>query len=91
MKTLIHFGCSFAVGNGVPKYLEGLESGASVNLRENRGDFKKKYGMNAEEITTCGSKGPPASPWPVFGSAPQSTAARTSPSSSAAPTSAWSG
>jgi len=56
MKTLIHFGCSFAVGNGVPKYLEGLESGASVNLRENRGDFKKKYGMNAEEITTCGSK-----------------------------------
>ena len=30
MKNLIHFGCSFAVGNGIPKYLIGLDSGQTL-------------------------------------------------------------
>jgi len=52
---LIHFGCSFAMGNGVPKYVEGLESGAHVHLAMNRKAFKKKYGVRAEAPHTCGS------------------------------------
>ena len=55
MKKLIHFGCSFAMGNGVPEYVEGLESGAHVHLAMNRKAFKKKYGMSPESPQTCGS------------------------------------
>jgi hypothetical protein len=53
MKKLIHFGCSFAMGNGVPTYIEGLESGAHVH--KDRGSFKQKYGMKAKSPQTCGS------------------------------------
>ena len=42
MKKLIHFGCSFAMGNGVPKYIKGIESGARETSPMNKGDFKKK-------------------------------------------------
>ena len=52
---LIHFGCSFAMGNGVPEYVEGLESGARVHIQENKKAFKKKYGMKPEAPQTCGS------------------------------------
>jgi len=55
MKTLIHFGCSFAMGNGVPEYIKGIKSGAGATAPMNRGNFKKKYGMNAEAPHTCGS------------------------------------
>jgi hypothetical protein len=55
MKKLIHFGCSFAMGNGVPKHIKGIESGARETSPTNRGDFKKKYGMKAEAPHTCGS------------------------------------
>ena len=55
MKKLIHFGCSFAMGNGVPKYIKGIESGARETSPMNKGNFKKKYGMKAEAPHTCGS------------------------------------
>ena len=55
MKTLIHFGCSFAMGNGVPEYIKGIKSGATATSPMERGEFKKKYGMNAEAPHTCGS------------------------------------
>jgi len=55
MKKLIHFGCSFAMGNGVPTYIKDLESGAHVHIGENRKAFKKKYGISAEAPHTCGS------------------------------------
>ena len=55
MKKLIHFGCSFAMGNGVPEYLKGLESGAWVHLGVNRKEFKEKWGVSAEAPHTCGS------------------------------------
>jgi hypothetical protein len=55
MKKLIHFGCSFAMGNGVPKYIKGIESGARETSPMNKGDFKKKYGVRAEAPHTCGS------------------------------------
>ena len=56
MKNLIHFGCSFAVGNGIPTYIKGIESGLHETSSFNKEKFKKKYGMKAEETTTCGSK-----------------------------------
>ena len=31
MKNLIHFGCSFAMGNAVPEYVAGLKSGAYIH------------------------------------------------------------
>ena len=55
MKTLIHFGCSFAVGNGVPEYTPGIESGATATSPMERGEFKKKYGISASVPHTCGS------------------------------------
>ena len=43
MKTLIHFGCSFAMGNAIPEYVQGLTSGAYVHSSdENKLAFKKK-------------------------------------------------
>lgn len=53
MKTLVHFGCSFAVGNGVPEYVEGLESGSNVHLHGVQ--FKEKYGMSPKVPQSCGS------------------------------------
>ena len=53
MKTLVHFGCSFAVGNGVPKYLKGLESGKLSHLHGVK--FKEKYGMKPQKVQSSGS------------------------------------
>ena len=55
MKKLIHFGCSFAMGNGVPDYIKGIESGARATNIANKSTFKKKYGVRAEAPHTCGS------------------------------------
>jgi hypothetical protein len=55
MQKLIHFGCSFAMGNGVPDYIKGIESGARATNVENKNTFKKKYGVHAEYPHTCGS------------------------------------
>lgn len=54
MKKLIHFGCSFAMGNGVTDYVEGLESGAFVHLKNNRENYKKTYGVDAVDPISCG-------------------------------------
>ena len=52
---LIHFGCSFAVGNGVPVYVEGLRSGAYVHTGDLRNEFTRKYGREPQEPRACGS------------------------------------
>jgi hypothetical protein len=51
---LIHFGCSFAMGNGVPEYVEGLKSGAFVHLSKNRKDFSEKYNLEPVVPVSCG-------------------------------------
>jgi hypothetical protein len=56
MQKLIHFGCSFAVGNGVPDYIKGIESGARATNVANKSTFKKKYGVHAEYPNVLGQK-----------------------------------
>ena len=56
MKKLIHFGCSFAMGNGVPMYIKGIESGSYMHTtQKNRQEFKKKYNMEVQDPISCGS------------------------------------
>lgn len=54
MKNLIHFGCSFAVGNGIPKYLIGLDSGKR-SRSQRKVDFKEQYGVSMEQQTSSGN------------------------------------
>ena len=54
MKNLIHFGCSFAVGNGIPKYLIGLDSGKR-SRSQRKIDFKERYGVSIEQQTSSGN------------------------------------
>jgi len=54
MKNLIHFGCSFAVGNGIPKYLIGLDSGKR-SRSQRKIDFKERYGVSMEQQTSSGN------------------------------------
>ena len=55
MKTLIHFGCSFAMGNAIPEYVQGLTSGAYVHSSdENKLAFKKKYNHDVQHPVSCG-------------------------------------
>ena len=54
MKNLIHFGCSFAVGNGIPKYLIGLDSGKRSRAQR-KIDFKERYGVSMEQQTSSGN------------------------------------
>tara|TARA_A100001015_G_scaffold319609_1_gene443023 strand:- start:1079 stop:1855 length:777 start_codon:yes stop_codon:yes gene_type:complete len=51
---LVHFGCSFAVGNAVPRHIPGLESGAYIHKVSTRRKFEKKYKMIIKEPTNCG-------------------------------------
>ena len=55
INSLIHFGCSFAMGNGVPTYVEGLESGAFVHTDALRKEFTRKYKIKPKEPQSCGS------------------------------------
>lgn len=55
INNLTHFGCSFAVANGVPKYVEGLKSGAYVHTDKLREEFKRRYKVQPEEPQSCGS------------------------------------
>ncbi len=55
MKTLIHFGCSFAMGNAVPEYVTGLESGAYIHSNsENKQAFENKYNLKVGQPISCG-------------------------------------
>ena len=54
MKKLIHFGCSFAVGNAVPTFVAGLESGAYVHKTSGRRKIEKKYKIKIGMPTNCG-------------------------------------
>ena len=54
MKNLIHFGCSFAVGNGIPKYLIGLDAGKHSRSQRKEG-FKERYGVSIEQQTSSGN------------------------------------
>ena len=55
MMKLIHFGCSFAVGNGVPDYVRGRKSGAYVHTGDMRDEFMRRYKMEPKEPQACGS------------------------------------
>ena len=55
MKTLIHFGCSFAIGNAVPEYVTGLKSGAYIHSNnENKQAFENKYNLKVGQPVSCG-------------------------------------
>jgi len=54
MKKLIHFGCSFAVGNAVPSYMPGLPSGAYIHSSADRRKLQKKYNIDIGLPTNCG-------------------------------------
>jgi hypothetical protein len=54
MKKLIHFGCSFAVGNAVPSYVPGLSSGAYIHRSGDRRALQKKYKIEINPPTNCG-------------------------------------
>ena len=55
MDKLIHFGCSFAMGNGVPEYIEGIESGSLATSPKHRQSFHELYGVYPDVPHTCGS------------------------------------
>lgn len=56
LKNLTHFGCSFAVGNGVPSRVTGLKSGAYVHeTKVSRQNFKEQYGIEAQDPVSCGT------------------------------------
>ena len=54
MTKLIHFGCSFAVGNAVPSFVSGLKSGAYVHKASGRRKIEKKYKIKIGWPTNCG-------------------------------------
>ena len=53
--NLIHFGCSFAMGNGVPTYVNGLKSGAFVHTGDLRKEFMSRYKIEPKQPQSCGS------------------------------------
>jgi hypothetical protein len=53
--NLIHFGCSFAMGNGVPTYVNGLKSGAFVHTGDLRQEFMSRYKIEPKQPKSCGS------------------------------------
>ena len=54
MKKLIHFGCSFAVGNAVPAYMPGLRSGAYIHNPKVRKKLEQQYNVKINDLTNCG-------------------------------------
>ena len=55
MKNLIHFGCSFAMGNAVPEYVTGLKSGAYIHSNiESKQSFENKYNLKVGQPVSCG-------------------------------------
>ena len=54
MKKLVHFGCSFAVGNAVPTYIPGMDSGAYIHKVARRRKLEKKYKIKIGLPTNCG-------------------------------------
>ena len=52
---LTHFGCSFAVGNAIPRYIPGLKSSAFVPRRKKeRMALEQKYNIDLSRPTNCG-------------------------------------
>ena len=58
MPQLIHFGCSFAVGNGIPHFIPGLPGDVAPHIHKktfpNRQKIFKEYNFNHKEPITCG-------------------------------------
>lgn len=54
MTRLLHFGCSFAVGNAVPSHIPGLESGAYIHKQQVRRKLEKKYNIKIGMPTNYG-------------------------------------
>ncbi len=55
LKKLIHYGCSFGVGNGVPHFVPGLPGNVAPHI-DKIGEKKvtKKYNFIPQEPITCG-------------------------------------
>ena len=58
MLQLIHFGCSFAVGNGIPHFIPGLPEDIASHIHRrgfpNRQKIFKKYNFNHKDPINCG-------------------------------------
>jgi len=54
MTTLIHLGCSFAVGNAVPCHIAGLESGAYIHKHQVRRKLERKHNIKIGFPTNYG-------------------------------------
>ena len=51
---LIHYGDSFAVGNAVPSYIPGLESGAYIHKQLLSRRIEIKHDVKIKQVTNCG-------------------------------------
>ena len=55
LKKLIHYGCSFGVGNGVPHYVAGLPGDVAPHLDKiSEKKIISQYNFKPQEPTTCG-------------------------------------
>ncbi len=56
MKKLIHFGCSFAVGNGVPHFVSKLPGDVAPKIHmASKKDIENTYGFRPNKTYTCGN------------------------------------
>ena len=57
IKRLTHYGCSFAVGNGIPHFVPGLPSDVAPRIHKmgkDARDIAKEYNFIPQEPITCG-------------------------------------
>ena len=58
MSRLIHFGCSFAVGNGIPHFIPGLPGDVAPHIHKKllkeRKEILEKYNFEPKDPITCG-------------------------------------
>ena len=59
MKRLVHLGCSFAVGNGIPHYIHNLPDNVAPTVHNPVKDHVKKaikdFNIEVKDQITCGS------------------------------------
>jgi|TARA_Y100000590_G_scaffold367629_1_gene427800 hypothetical protein len=55
LRKLIHYGCSFGVGNGVPHFVPGLPGDVAPRIdRIGEEEVEEKYNFKPQTPTTCG-------------------------------------
>ena len=59
MKRIIHLGCSFAVGNGIPHYIQDLPDNIAPSVHNPIKDYVKRaikdFKIEVKDQITCGS------------------------------------